>query len=123
MAEPLTGLRVLVVEDHSDSRDVLDQALSFMGAIVITVATAEDALSDLDRADVVITDFALPGKDGAWLLDRVKASRRPVPVILVSGFAATQVPAVAHAEFALKLLKPIDPWDLAREIVTLLDRR
>src|SRR5258707_10754648 len=120
MAESLTGIRVLVVEDHSDSRDMLEQALGFLGATVITVMTAEAAATRLADADVVVTDYALPGHDGIWLLGQITGSPRPVPAILVSGFAASQVQAVADSPFALKLLKPVDPFELRRQIALVM---
>lgn len=111
--EILAGLRILVVDDHADTRDLFQEAFAFLGAKVIATKSAEDALQSLAHADVVVTDFALPGKGGAWLLAQVNASARPIPVVLVSGYSTA---AVAEAPFALKLLKPVDPWDLARAI-------
>ena len=119
-AQLLAGLRLVVVDDHEDSRDLLQQAFAFVGAEVTTVATAEDALSSVATADVVVTDSALKGKDGAWLLEQIKSSPCPIPVILLSGFVATQSAAMADAPFALKLLKPIDPMDLAQKIRAML---
>jgi CheY-like chemotaxis protein len=116
----LTGRRVLIVEDHADSRHILEQCLMSIGVTVLTAGTAEDALERLDGVEVVVTDFALPGESGVWLLERINESPRPLPVILLSGFAETQIKAVAQAPFARKLLKPFDPWDLAKEIGNLL---
>src|SRR4051794_18628543 len=112
----LAGIRILVVEDHSDSRDMLEEALVFLGASVISVAMAEAAAARLGEADVVVTDYALPGHDGVWLLEQIKASALGIPVILVSGYAPSQIPTVAAAPFVLKLLKPIDPLDLGRQM-------
>ena len=120
MAETLAGIRLVVVEDHSDSRDIFGEALRFMGASVITAKSAEEALRAISDADLVVTDFELPERDGAWLLEQINASAHRIPVVLVSGFAACQRPAVDQAPFALKLLKPVDPWDLAAEILKLL---
>ena len=112
----LAGFRIVVVDDHADSRDLLQEAFTFLGAEVMGAATAEEGLRHIGDADVVITDFALPGKNGAWLLEQINASARPIPVVLVSGYTETQTPAVAAAPFALKLLKPIDVWEVARVI-------
>jgi CheY-like chemotaxis protein len=68
MSANLTGIRVVVVEDHGDSRETLEQMLRFYGAVVMTVSTASDALAIAPDADIIVTDFALPpGKDGVWL--------------------------------------------------------
>jgi CheY-like chemotaxis protein len=119
---PLTGVRVLVVEDHSDSRDMLEEALHFLGATVITARSAEAAVTLLAEADVVTTDYALPGHDGVWLFEQVQQSRLGIPVILMSGFAASQIQAVDDTPFTLKLLKPIDPLELGRLIGMLMRR-
>ena len=114
--EILAGLRILVVDDDADSRDLLQQAFGFLGAMVVTAKSAEDALRTAADADVVVTDFPLPEKDGTWLLAQINAWARPIPVILLSGYCAQHSQAVADAPFALKLLKPVDPWDVARAI-------
>jgi CheY-like chemotaxis protein len=44
----LVGVRVLVVEDHEDSRDILPQVLAFQGALVTTAASAREALDMVD---------------------------------------------------------------------------
>ena len=67
MDDSLKGLRILVVEDHSDSRDLLEQSLRFMGAIISSASSAEEALSSIPAVDLVITDFAMPGESGVWL--------------------------------------------------------
>ena len=122
MAEALNRVRVLVVDDHTDSRDMLEQALQFLGAQVIAVSTAEAAAARLADADIVVTDYALPGHDGVWLLEQIRASRLGIPAILLSGFAASQVPAAAAAPFTLRILKPIDPLELGRHIASVLER-
>ena len=121
MATPLSGLCVLLIEDHSDSRDMFEQSLAFLGANVITAPTAEAGLGRIQGVDVVVTDLALPGHDGVWLLERVRAVK-DIPVVLVSGYAASQVPAVAAAPFTLKILKPIDPLELGWQIALALGR-
>jgi CheY-like chemotaxis protein len=91
MSASLTGIRVVVVEDHGDSREILEQMLGFYGAVVTTVSTASDALTIAPDADIIVTDFALPpGEDGVWLLEQVNGQPRPIPVVLVSGFEEHQ---------------------------------
>ena len=60
------------------------------------------------------------GDDGAWLLDRVNDQPRPIPVIGSSGFAESQLQRLANTRFARKLLKPIDPEQLSRVIIEVL---
>ena len=88
MPPNLNRIRVVVVEDHGDSREILEQMLRFYGAVVMTVSTASDALAIAPDADIILTDFALPpSEDGVWLLEQVNTGPRPIPVILVSGFS------------------------------------
>jgi CheY-like chemotaxis protein len=113
MAEPLTGIRIVIAEDHDDTRDIFEQVLGHLGATVTAVALAREALGMVAAADIIVTDLSMPGQDGVWLLEQVNQHPRPIPVISVSGFAEGQVPRLAEAPFARKLLKPVDPWQLA----------
>lgn len=62
----LDGVKVLLVEDEPDTREMLRTALEGQGAIVTCVGSAADALAEVERAapDVVISDIAMPGEDG-----------------------------------------------------------
>jgi CheY-like chemotaxis protein len=122
--DKLTGIRVVVVEDHGDCREIFKQMLRFYGAIVTTVSTALDAVAIAPDADIIVTDFALPpGEDRVWLLEQVNGQPRPIPVVLVSGFEEHQVARLAAAPFARKLLKPIEPERLCDEIAEVLRGR
>jgi CheY-like chemotaxis protein len=116
----LAGVRILLVEDDADSRELLSQGLEFLGATVRVAETAKAAVDIAHDNDVVVTDLALPDHDGFWLLERLKASERAIPVVLVSGYAPFQIPRLAEAPFDLKLLKPVDVVELGRLIAALL---
>jgi CheY-like chemotaxis protein len=122
MDGPLSGVRVVVVEDHGDSLDILQQVLRHLGATVSAVQRAREALPLIADADIVVTDYKLPEEDGVWLLERVNEQARRVPVLLVSGFAQDQIPRLAEASFVRKLLKPIDPLELGGIIGDVLRR-
>jgi CheY-like chemotaxis protein len=109
---PLAGIRIVIAEDHDDTRDILEQVLGQLGAAVTAVTGAREALGMVRSADIIVTDFLMPGEDGVWLLEQVNQHPRPIPVIVVSGFAESQVPRLAEAPFVRKLLKPVDPWEL-----------
>ena len=121
--EPLAGIRLVIAEDHDDTRDVLEQVLRRLGATVTAVALAREALGMVTEADIIMTDLAMPEENGVWLLKRVNQHPRPIPVIAVSGSAESQVPRLAQAPFARKLLKPVDPWALADVIAEVLHGR
>jgi CheY-like chemotaxis protein len=123
MAESLNGVRILLVEDHGDTLDLLQQVLRPLGATVTAVLTARAALALVADADIVVTDYKLPEEDGVWLLDQINLQPRPIPVLLVSGFTQEQMPELAAAPFVRKLLKPIDPWELGGIIEEVLSGR
>lgn len=120
---PLTGIRVLVVEDNEDMRELLVESLRLLDATVVPVATAREAVVEALRADIIVTDVALPMEDGVWLWERVNLHPHPIPVIALSGYTADQYPRMKHAQFARTLLKPIDPNKLAGVISEVLDGR
>jgi CheY-like chemotaxis protein len=119
----LNGARVVLVEDHSDTLELVQTVLRDLGATVTAVVTAREALALIGDADIVVTDFALPEEDGVWLLENVNKQPRPVPVLLVSAFSQHQVPRLAEAAFARQFLKPIDPWALGRIVGDVLRGR
>lgn len=71
----LDGLRVLVIDDDEDSRELLEQALNASGAEVTVAASARDALDQLEctRPHVLVSDLAMPETDGFELVRRVRA--------------------------------------------------
>jgi CheY-like chemotaxis protein len=86
----LTGVRVLLVEDNEDCRELFKIILELEGA---TVATAGGAWEGLKRVgdfapDVVVTDLGLPDEDGCWLIRSMraapKAGARPPRSVIVT---------------------------------------
>jgi CheY-like chemotaxis protein len=116
VAEPLAGIRIVISEDYDDTRQIVEGVLRDDGATVTAVASAREALALVDAADIVITDYRMPHEDGVWLLEQVNKQPRPIPVIAMSAFAERQIPRLAQAPFARKLLKPVDPWELGHII-------
>jgi CheY-like chemotaxis protein len=86
----LQGLHVLVVEDHDDSRYILEQSLGYCGAVVVAVASATEALRVIKRTrpDIIIADIAMPVYDGVWLLRQLRAQQqatgRYIPVVALT---------------------------------------
>jgi CheY-like chemotaxis protein len=117
---PLAGVRILLVEDHDDTRDALEVYLTQCGGLVLTAPTALEALPQVVMCDVVVTDLAMSGRDGRWLVDQVASSARPVPVIAVTGYGADY--DLSKAPFARVLTKPVAPDSLAQHILAVLGR-
>jgi CheY-like chemotaxis protein len=114
----LAGIRALVVDDHADTRDLVAHVLAHLGASVMLAASAREGASLVDQADVVVTDYAMPEDTGLWLLERVLERPRPIPVILLRGYADVYANVLAEAPFARVLAqaggsvpaRPHYPW-------------
>jgi chemosensory pili system protein ChpA (sensor histidine kinase/response regulator) len=111
---------VLLVEDHTDSRQMYAEFLR-MQFTVVEAADGVNALEVMAETcpDVVVTDLTLPRMDGFELLKRMKADARlkDVPVIALSGFSgADHEERARQAGSSLVLQKPCLPDDLARAI-------
>jgi CheY-like chemotaxis protein len=91
-----------------------------LDATVLAVSTAREAVHQIHRADVIVTDVVLPGEDGVWLWERVNLQLRPIPVIGITGYTAEQYPRIRRAQFARTLLKPVAPDELTEVIVEVL---
>lgn len=81
--------RILLVEDHRETREVLAQMLEIHGHAVDWAESAEGAWETLSRhiPDAIIADQRLPGMSGLALLDRMRrnARFRRIPVVICSG--------------------------------------
>lgn len=84
--------RILLVDDEVQTRMVSQKILEKLGYNVIAHSKPEDALElyrDLpDQFDLIITDFRMPGMNGAELSEEIKKINSQVPIILVSGFSS-----------------------------------
>ena len=82
-APDLSAVRVLVVDDDADARELLTVALERFGASVRAAASVDEAIGALAvfEPDVVVSDIGMPAEDGYVLIQRLNAMRqgRPVP--------------------------------------------
>lgn len=118
---------VLLVEDDAESRDGYAEFLERGGFRVAQAGTAEDALEQLSSVvpDVVVTDIALPGRDGFSLATELQCSARTrgVPVVAMTAYWATDVHERAdRAGITSILLKPCQPEHLIAELQRVLQR-
>src|SRR3954470_14523877 len=93
MARPLadlSGLHVLVVEDDADGLELLQTAFRACGAHTVAARNVVTALAYLDAArfDALVTDLALPDRDGLDLIRTVRG-RRPGPERMIRAIAVT----------------------------------
>ena len=110
----LDGVRVLVVDDARNVREVVTDILTQDGAKVTAVDSAEEALAALqrERPDVLLSDLAMPGKGGYWLIGQVRAlppERGGVtPAAALTAYTGAEHRAsVLRAGFQLHVEKPI----------------
>jgi PAS domain S-box-containing protein len=112
----LEGVRVLVVEDQEDSRELLSVLLRQYGAEVSAAGSAAEAISALrrERFDVLVSDIGMPGNDGYWLIREVRSIDAglggDIPAIALTAYAseADRERALA-AGFQTHVSKPIEP--------------
>jgi signal transduction histidine kinase/ActR/RegA family two-component response regulator len=127
----LKGLKLLVVDDESDTRELLATVLENEGALVIAVASASEALDVLgpDSPDILISDIAMPGENGYVLLEKLRQleqsqGRTPMPAIALTAYARDEDRKLAmEAGFQLHLSKPIDSEKLLTAISEIAARR
>jgi CheY-like chemotaxis protein len=117
----LDGVRILIVEDEPDSREMLCEMLELFGAECVTASDAAAARERLSEStpDIVLSDIGLPGEDGYSLLRWILARPRPPPVIAVS---AVEQLGARGAGFAAHVLKPIDLPHLLQAALAALKR-
>lgn len=116
--------RILLVEDHSDTRRLLQQWLAGRGHVVLAADCMMTALAMWERdagIQLMISDIGLPDGNGWQLLERVSASRPPgFPAIAMSGYNTPDDRAKSRvAGFATHLVKPFRLVELAQAIRTL----
>lgn len=122
----LDGIRVMLVEDDVDGRELLTLVLEEAGATVRPSASVREALADLPGFDphVLVSDLGLPDEDGYALIRQIREREagRPVrlPAIALTGFArAADRDRALSAGFQRHVVKPVDPATLTKLIAEL----
>jgi CheY-like chemotaxis protein/anti-sigma regulatory factor (Ser/Thr protein kinase) len=122
----LDRIRVLVVDDDSDTLEMLRYVLRERGATVMTAPSASTALKTLEqwRPDVVVCDIAMPDQDGYELIAAVRSLGAErggnVPAVALTAYARPEdrVRALA-AGFQMHVAKPVDPDELINVLASL----
>jgi two-component system response regulator HydG len=119
------SVKLLVVDDSPDTRELLERNLSSQGYIVLTAADVAQALNILGKIqiDIVITDLKLPGVSGLDLVRHVRENLKDTEVVMITGY-----PSVEGAVAAVKsgaeeyLAKPFTKEELIATVRRVMEK-
>ena len=127
-SQSLSGLKILVVDDESDARDLVSHALTQCGARTVVAASAVEAMRIMGEfePDVLISDIRMPGEDGYELIRQVRALEDSVganvPAVALTGLADPDDRRRAlTAGYQRFMPKPVEVEELA-EVVRQVSR-
>jgi PAS domain S-box-containing protein len=120
----ISGLRVLVVDDDADARELVALTLQSRGAVIQFASSAAEALDSVNREkpDVMIADIGMPQEDGYALIRKLRAvererSHKPLSAIALTAYAsAADRDQALAAGYDVHLTKPVGPGDLTHAV-------
>jgi PAS domain S-box-containing protein len=123
----LAGVRVLIVDDEPDTREMLRVMVGQFGAEVRTCASSVEALNVLNNwePNVIVSDIEMPDEDGYELIRKVRraetsAGARMVPAVALTAYARVEDRLRAlSAGYQMHIAKPCEPAELAMVIASL----
>jgi two-component system, chemotaxis family, CheB/CheR fusion protein len=119
---------ILIVEDDPEVRELLELVLKDEGHHPISVSNGANVLEEVERGpmrpDLIIADYNLPGgMNGAQLTAKIREKlHRQIPVIILSGDISTGAVREIAFQNCVQLTKPVNLFELTREIQRLLPR-
>jgi signal transduction histidine kinase/ActR/RegA family two-component response regulator len=125
----LTGLQIIVVDDDQEATEALRGVLKSLGADPIVADCAERALQLLGeyRPDAMVSDIAMPGRDGLSLAREVrerehKAGSGHLPLVALTAYGRVEDKVkIFSAGFDSHVVKPVDPVELASVIRSVIE--
>ena len=125
----LEGVRVLVVDDEADARELVTRVLQDCGADVLCAASADEALAAVQRGGlhVLVSDIGMPDVDGYELLQRIRAlddaAVARIPAIALTAFARSEDRTRAlRAGYLMHVSKPVEPSELVATVASVAKR-
>lgn len=127
-APQLKNIRVLIVDDEKDTREVLTAILEQCGAEVYQAATTEEAIRQLEKSnpDILVSDIGMPDKDGFELIKQVREKenlekRKRIPAVALTASARVEDRMrTLSAGFQMQVSKPVEPTELVAVIANLI---
>jgi signal transduction histidine kinase/CheY-like chemotaxis protein len=124
--QSLQNVRVLVVDDEADSRELVKVSLQQYGAMVASAASVAEAVALFSSfaPDAVVADIGMPGEDGYSLIKRIRAlpagEGGSVPAVALTAYALREDRERAlEAGFSVHMAKPVEPAELAWTLLAL----
>lgn len=125
----LLGVKVLIVDDDADARELLRSILAHQGASARTAGSVKEALVQFNSRipDVLLSDIGMPEEDGYELIRKVRNLNREqggqVPAVALTAFARSDDRRrVISAGFHMHLAKPVEPAELVTVVASLAKR-
>jgi CheY-like chemotaxis protein len=130
MAKELYGLKILVVEDDVDTRELIEWVLKRAGAEVTSVGSAREALEALEREKphLLVSDIAMPEEDGHELLKKIRAlppergGRIPAIALTAHSLVQDRLQSL-RAGFQSHVPKPVVPEELVEVVASVIHLR
>jgi signal transduction histidine kinase/DNA-binding response OmpR family regulator len=126
----LEGLRILVVDDEADSRDLIKAILMGCGGEVNCCESAAEAIKSIRdwKPDLLVSDIGMPTEDGYSLIKKVRSLRskraKQIPAVALTAYATKEDKARAlSVGFQIHVAKPIEPETLVMSIASVIGRK
>jgi CheY-like chemotaxis protein len=123
----LPNIRIVIVDDHADTRNLLRLLLEYCGAQPTVAGSGQEALELIkkEHPDLLVSDLAMPHMDGYELMEKVQDLEEEIgslPSIACSAFARAEDRARSRqAGFQAHVAKPVDPDELVRTILKVIN--
>jgi CheY-like chemotaxis protein len=130
MGKELYGLKILVVDDDVDTRELIVWVLKRVGAVVTSVGSAREALDVLEREKphLLVSDIAMPEEDGYELLRTIRAlppergGRIPAIALTAHSLVQDRLQSL-RAGFQSHVPKPVVPEELVEVVASIIHLR
>ena len=130
MGKELYGLKILVVDDDVDTRELIEWVLKRVGAEVTSVGSAREALEALerDKPHLLVSDLAMPQEDGYALLRKIRAlppergGRIPAIALTAHSLVQDRLQSL-RAGFQSHVPKPVVPEELVEVVASVIHLR